>query len=92
MTEETIIAAAIHAGGIISLPPPARHHTILQTMSLVMGLDATQLGVPENQGFLTSTGRYVGRVEGFHIAQKAGQIIHKSGNKDEPTLYSEDMW
>jgi hypothetical protein len=89
---ERIAAAAIFMGATISLPPPARHHTILATMDLVMGLNAIQNGAPTCQGFITSTGRYVNRVEAYYIANAAGQIIHKSGNKGEPTLYSEDMW
>lgn len=90
--QERIAAAAIFAGAIISLPPPARHHTILQAMDLTMGMDAINFGMPQCQGFLTSTGRYVGRVEAFYIASAAGQIKEKTGNKGEPTLYSEDLW
>lgn len=88
---ETIVAAAVYHGATISLPPPARHHTILATMSLIWNIDAIAPG-PESQGFLTSTGRFVNRVEAFHIAYTADQIKHKTGNKCEPTLYSEDMW
>lgn len=86
-TDERIIAAAIFYGGIISLPPPARHHTIISTMDLSMGIEGLN-AIPQCQGFLTSTGRYVGRVEAYYIAIRAGQI------KDKPTpeLYSEDMW
>ncbi|MEK1908147.1 MAG: hypothetical protein AAAB13_20435 [Pseudomonas sp.] len=83
---ERIIAAAIQFGATISLPPPARHHTILQTMDLEMHLDESS--ATASQGFLTSTGRFVNRVEGFYIAHRAGQI----GTKDTPQLFSEDLW
>lgn len=92
MTErETIVAAAIYHGATISLPPPARHHTILQSVVLLWGKDALEVH-PQNEGFLTSAGRFVNRVEAFYIADREGQIKHKSGNIEEPTLYSEDMW
>lgn len=91
MKAETIVAAAVFHGCTISLPPPARHHTILHSLTLVMGDLAAEVH-PANQGFLTSTGRFVNRTEGYYIASRADQIIHKSGNAGEPTLYSEDMW
>lgn len=42
-----------------------------------------------NQGFLTSTGRYVDRVEAFAIAKNAGQI---ASDKNEGFLTSEDIY
>jgi PHP family Zn ribbon phosphoesterase len=89
--KETIVAAAIYHGATISLPPPARHHTILNFMATIMGLDATKVQ-PVNEGFLTSKGRFVNRTEAYYLAHRHGQIINKSGNADEPTLYSEDLW
>lgn len=86
--QEKIVAAAIYAGATVSLPPPARHHTILQSMSMIMDIDAIKHG--HNQGFLTSFGRYVNRVEGWGIAQKAGQVLRNTSG--QPELYSEDMW
>lgn len=88
--QERIVAAAIFYGATISLPPPARHHTILHSMELVM-----LFGVfvqPEQQGFLTNTGRFVNRVEGFYIAHKAEQMIAHTSSSKEPVLYSEDLW
>ncbi|MEL4071706.1 hypothetical protein WKW50_16295 [Ochrobactrum sp. GPK 3] len=88
--KEFIVAAAIYHGGIISLPKPARHHTILQAMDTEMQIG----GVinPQQQGFITSTGRYVNRTEAWYIAQAAGQIIRKTSGEDTPNLYSEDLW
>jgi hypothetical protein len=41
------------------------------------------------QGFITTTGRFVDRVEGLAIAEREGQIIHKHPPFDE--LLSEDL-
>lgn len=86
--QERIIAAAINMGAVISLPPPARHPTIIQTMDLQMNMDGT-LAMPFTQGFLTDRGRFVNRVEAYYLAYRAGQI---KGDKPTPTLYSEDLW
>ena len=89
MTERvTIVAAAVFHGSVISLPAPARHHTILHSMDCEMGIDTTTIP-PANQGFLTSEGKFVNRVEAFYIAHRAGQIGAKDG---EPRLFSEDLW
>lgn len=82
---ERIIAAAVYHGAIISLPPPARHHTIIQSMDAV-GVDGALF---HNQGFVTSTGRYVNRVEAYYLAHAAGQII---SDRKGPQLFSEDLW
>ena len=85
---ETIIAAAVQVGATISLPPPARHHTIIQTMDTQMGMDGYK-AISSAQGFITSKGRFVNRVEAFYLAFQSGQIT--SDNKG-PQLYSEDLW
>lgn len=105
--KETIVAAAVRIpvperwtkeiwGGersypdylIISSPPPARHGTLLHPMYDYMG---KPIG-PDDQGFLTSTGRYVDRKEALAIVFAAGQprIDHPSRNDHD--LYSEDLW
>jgi len=85
---ERIVAAAVYHGATISLPPPARHHTILQSMDIEMGIQAAAVP-PQAQGFITSTGRFVNRVEAFYIAFNAEQITSGS---EGPQLYSEDLW
>jgi hypothetical protein len=46
-----------------------------------------------NQGFLTSTGRFVDRKKAFTIAAAAGQIDPKLFDRDTPrTLISEDLY
>lgn len=87
---ETIVAAAVHAKGItFSVPAPGRHGDVLRIMHAELGLDAIRLGVPDNQGFLTSAGRFVGRREAAGIAVEAGQINEPKWGSD---LYSEDLW
>lgn len=88
-TERRIVAAAIYFGAVISLPPPARHHTILQSMLFTMGIGDEKIA-EYLQGFLTSDGQYVNRVEAFYIAHKAGQLKRNSSGR--PELYSEDLW
>lgn len=81
MAKERIIAAAIYHGYIHTMPPPARHHTILWAMRDDPG--------PYNQGFLTSTGRYISRAEAVDVAYRSGQCkTPKVPNK----LFSEDLW
>ena len=83
-----IVAAAVHHGATVSLPPPARHHTILQSMDMIMGIDTTKVQ-PSEQGFITDEGRFVNRVEAFYIAWKADQLMKPTNG---PELFSEDLW
>lgn len=87
MTEK-IATAAIMAddGTMVTLPRPARHHTIIHHMA---AQGHGPIG-PAAQGFATDTGRFVDRVEGLAIARAAGQIVEK--HPDFEKLYSEDMW
>lgn len=64
-------------------PAPARHHHILHSMP------GDSLNVI--QGFLTSTGRFVGRKEAWSLAVAAGQLVPKPG-ASVPDLFSEDLW
>jgi len=87
---ETIAAAALLWDGLVlSLPKPARHHTIMRKM-LDLGLEPLAVIQPDDQGFITSAGRFVGREEGCHIAREAGQIQIKTGPAN--MLFSEDVW
>lgn len=91
MTEK-IVAAAIQIEGVtISLPLPARHGQVLHAA------DAMQL--PQHmlhaacQGFLTSTGRFVNRVQAKQIAHMAGQPqMRPLGERHGRDLFSEDLW
>lgn len=88
-----IVAVAVRFGdAVLSMPPPARHHHVLQVAD-GLGLDA--LVSPEDQGFLTSSGSYVGREKALRIALDAGQLREdtaRSGGYAGEELFSEDLW
>lgn len=71
----------------VTAPPPARHAQLLHPMA--------EGGVvrPDDQGFITSSGRYVGRREALEIVIAAGQpqIDHPARNAGGK-LFSEDLW
>ena len=86
---EKIVVAAIRdvaTGLVFSLPKPKRHHDILHA--------AAALHRPlkqHEQGFLTSFGRYVDRVEAANLALTAKQV-RDHVLISPPHLYSEDLW
>lgn len=99
MSNETIVAAAIRRLDVnkawapsdgdhgrnwmtYTMPRPARHHNILHTMPG----DALDV----EQGFLTSDGRYVDRVEARLLAVAAGQLLPTA--YQSKNLFSEDIW
>ena len=84
----TVVAAAIlDANGLaVSLPPPARHHTIIAHM-VARGYKTPISG---EQGFILSNGRFARRKPALRIAQKANQIKKKCGCAS--LLFSEDLW
>ncbi|MFA5898823.1 MAG: hypothetical protein WC829_06885 [Hyphomicrobium sp.] len=87
MSGERVVAAAILFDGIICvLPPPARHHTILHA---IHALVPDRIIGPKEQGFVTDTGRFVGREEAAVIAVRAEQIEVPQYGRD---LFSEDLW
>ena len=48
---------------------------------------------PACQGFLTSTGRFVNRVQAKQIAHMAGQPqLRPEGERHDRDLFSEDLW
>lgn len=86
-----IIAAAVQVDGVtLSMPPPARHYQIVNTLCGTIGApENTRYAKPEEQGFLTSEGHFVGRQKALAIARAAGQLLKESGL---PELYTEDLW
>lgn len=84
MAERIVAAAILYREMIITLPPPARHGTLIAAMTHAFGEVDIQ---PRMQGFVTSTGRYVGRMEAALIADHAGQRM-----QTKPELFSEDLW
>lgn len=102
-TPERIEFAAIMARGeseATTLPRPARHHDIIAALA-ARGFGPGDVG-PSRQGFVTSTGRYVGREEAWRIAVAAGQLlparttdgmeVRRTAPAPNGSLYSEDVW
>lgn len=87
---EAIAGAAVllDSGGMVSLPPPARHHHCMQWACAIGQLEP--IG-PDEQGFVTSMGRYIGRLEALKIAIAAGQLLGKPLTPMHG-LFSEDVW
>ena len=84
---ERIVAAAIHHDGITHfVKPPARHDSVCHLV-FAQGLPPAAC---RHQGFLTSYGRFVDRIEGARLAIGANQLIRKTHPKD--MLFSEDGW
>lgn len=85
---ETIVAAALQYNGVtISLSIPARHCHVMWSATFL-----TQMQIASaTQGFLTSEGRFVNRVEARHIANRAKQKIIEE-NPHEIEAFSEDFW
>ncbi|MBO9427878.1 hypothetical protein [Sulfitobacter sp. R18_1] len=87
--KERIVAAAIQCEGVtVSLPQPARHAQIMWCAHSLMEEDRVHNAV---QGFLTSEGRFVNRIEAKFIAHRAGQKIIRE-NPHEIEAFSEDFW
>ena len=92
MKNEFIICAAVNYDGTIVC---GRRHKdcYLTAESLLKKQNVPQFADRENQGFMTSTGRYVTRAEAFKIAKANNQIIHKMFDNDsEGSLTSEDLY
>lgn len=81
---ERIIAAAVQLDDlVVSQPPPVRHDAILTAIHRVTG----QLVTSDQQGFLTSAGRFVSRHDAREIAIAAKQV-----DGDCMLLTSEQLW
>lgn len=89
-TETITAAACIHKGIVYSLPPPARHHTVMRHIWDTFG--EVFIG-PAAQGFVTSRGRFVNRRKALRIVKAANQpqIDHPALNVGG-RLFSEDLW
>lgn len=82
-------AAVLMDGGlIVSLPPPARHHHCMHWAAKIG--QKHPIG-PDEQGFITNRGRYVGRIPALRIARAAGQIVTEPVTPHHG-LFSEDVW
>ncbi len=86
-----IIAAAIQEddGTVWSLPAPNRHGDVFRYIHEVKGVNATcSKDDGTNQGFISSTGKFVTRFQARAIAVKYGQLERTRFRE----LYSEDLW
>ena len=84
---ETIFKAAIRYKGNLYI---GNRHCYIGIDMVEKGICPAPYPCDKDQGFVTSDGRYVDRIEGLAIAKAAGQIAFKHGNPDR--LYSEDLW
>lgn len=95
MTETIVAAAMLYRNAhdpddpravpvIVSAPPPARHHNLFIAYS--------RLGPPDESGFITSAGRFVGREEGANIVAASGQPSIDRPGRNRHYLFSEDLW
>jgi hypothetical protein len=82
-----IVASACQLEGLtFSLPAPARHHDVLQSMH-VAGIACGY----ETQGFLDHRGVFVGRKAAMIIAHQWNQLIDGEF-VDGEDLFSEHLW
>ena len=87
---ERIVAAACRQDGeIYALPAPMRHWNVMEHMRAHLGEGYRQPDPDWDQGFLTSKGRFVRRVEARDIAIVTGQIERATHGSQ---LFSEDLW
>lgn len=86
---ETIVTAALCRNGLIySAPRPVRHGDLIRMVDETHN-DWHDPFRPDEQGFLTSSGRFVSRRVAAGIAINAGQIETTQWGAE---LYSEDLW
>ncbi len=91
MTATKIVAAACRWNGIIfSMPPPARHHDILNTASQNIEHEDFGLLLGYEQGFLGDDGEFYNRVAAKDIVRIFEQPTIGEFNPAE--LFSEDLW
>jgi hypothetical protein len=85
--QESISRAAIRVDDhVYSVPRPGRHHDVFKMMS-ARALERSRI---DDQGFVTSAGRFVDRKEAAVLARAAHQLIREPTPPD--MLTSEDVW
>lgn len=88
-----IVAAAIKLSdrpdGVVTMPPPNRHHNIIWKIGET-NPNGDVLIARGQQGFITDTGQFLSRIEAAEHAQRHGQLKKKM--IAPPQLYSEDLW
>lgn len=92
---ERVVAAAVQWHGVtLTLPAPARHHTIFNQIGANVVHNMPQKYWPHwgPQGFITNTGRFVNRADAKCIALAAGQPMLLADHARHEDLFSEDLW
>ena len=85
-SKETIEGVAIIQDGVLyQMPKPKRHHHLIEHI-----FKETGKTVYGEQGFITSTKRFVTRTEGLEVAKKANQLLPRHSH--EYHLFSESVW
>lgn len=85
-----IIGVAIRVDGkVFSLPPPFRHHHILNVVLPGLGVSWNDSD-DRDQGFIDAHGRYLTRKQAFINAMLHEQV--KGGKLIGNILTSEDLW
>jgi len=73
-----------------------RHHNCFSTLKALIGLDKIiserVQGIQTDQGFLTSSDRFVDRKEAWVIAKDNNQIIYEPVDNEIQPLFSEDIY
>ncbi len=91
MNEKIIGAAVISSNGdMFAMAPPARHGDVIRYM-VTQGRKSQEVFDAE-QGFVTSTCRFVNRQEAYQIAKENGQLIRPEIDHIPGTLFSENVW
>ena len=83
MTTVATVAVRTADGLIHAMPKPARHHNVLHKLHYVYPKATVE------QGFISSDGEYLNRVDAARIAIAAGQTKQLNW---PPNLFSEDLW
>lgn len=89
MTEKIECAAIKFLGHVARLPRPNRHHDIINTLDTLFPNLRPFTG---EQGFLTTEGRFFGRIGAAQIAVEAGQVERSAMQNPRVGLFSEDLW
>lgn len=88
-----IVAAAIKLNdgpeGVVTMPPPNRHHNIIWLIN-ERNEGGEILCARGTQGFITDTGEFLSRVDAADHARRHGQLKQKL--IAPPSLFSEDLW
>jgi hypothetical protein len=86
-----IVAVAIHYNGMIhTIPAPARHCDVLNSMR-AYGEKIVKWNEAK-QGFMDADGKFLNRQEAYDRAIEHNQLLPNHGNEGGKHLFSEDVW